>query len=98
MLLNTLNHDKFLLLNLLLLYEQTKNCFDRNFGINNLWIIKPTGVSRGTGIKIEKDFVKIINSRYGKIVQKYIEKPLLLHCQRKFDIRQWVLVKSFFPL
>jgi hypothetical protein len=63
-----------------------------------MWILKPTGVSRGSGITITSDLTKITQLRYGKIVQKYIEHPLLLDCKRKFDIRQWVLVTSFFPL
>lgn len=39
-----------------------------------------------------------------RIIQKYIEKPLIVNenikslSKRKFDIRQWVLVKSFYPL
>ncbi len=63
-----------------------------------MWILKPTGVSRGSGITITNDLTKIIQLRYGKIVQKYIENPLLLECGRKFDLRQWVLVTSFEPL
>ena len=63
-----------------------------------MWILKPTGVSRGSGITITNDQSKITQLRYGKIVQKYIEHPLLLDCQRKFDIRQWVLVTSFSPI
>lgn len=63
-----------------------------------MWIIKPTGVSRGSGITITNDSSRIMQLRYGKIVQKYIEYPLLLECKRKFDIRQWVLVTSFHPL
>lgn len=64
----------------------------------NIWILKPSGVSRGSGIVITGDMNKIHSLRHGKVVQKYIERPLLLKCGRKFDIRQWVLVKSFFPL
>jgi hypothetical protein len=63
-----------------------------------MWIVKPTGVSRGSGITITNDMAKISQLRYGKIVQKYIENPLLLECKRKFDIRQWVLVTKFQPL
>jgi hypothetical protein len=70
----------------------------RNYGISNLWILKPTGVSRSSGIAITSDLTKITQFRLGKIVQKYFEHHLLLDCKRKFDIRQWVLVTSFFPL
>ena len=64
----------------------------------NIWILKPSGVSRGSGIVITGDYTRILSLRHGKVVQKYIERPLLLECGRKFDLRQWVLVRSFSPL
>ena len=33
----------------------------------------------------------------GVLIQKYIEHPLIVH-GRKFDIRQWIMVTSIFPL
>ena len=90
--------DSFLRTYLISLYEANSTIIESAYGINNSWIIKPTGVSRGSGIKIETEPHKITCNKYGKIIQKYIEKPLLLKCGRKFDIRQWVLVRSFIPL
>ncbi|XP_011308134.1 tubulin glycylase 3A isoform X2 [Fopius arisanus] len=73
-------------------------------GVSNVWILKPGNKSRGRGIvlinKIE-DVVARVNpanksdTRY--VVQKYIERPLLIH-NTKFDIRQWFIVTCAQPL
>ncbi|KAL0118147.1 hypothetical protein PUN28_009073 [Cardiocondyla obscurior] len=73
-------------------------------GIMNMWILKPGNKSRGRGIvlmnKLE-DVVAKVNptgkpdTRY--VVQKYIERPLLIH-STKFDIRQWFVVTCAQPL
>ena len=77
-----------------------QTCID---GEKNIWIVKPAGSSRGRGIKLYKNLVEIMKhcceSKYGRhyVVQKYIERPLIM-CNRKFDIRQWVLVTDWNPL
>ncbi|XP_063977269.1 tubulin glycylase 3A-like isoform X2 [Diachasmimorpha longicaudata] len=73
-------------------------------GVSNVWILKPGNKSRGRGIvlinKIEDVVAKVnpankSDTRY--VVQKYIERPLLIH-NTKFDIRQWFIVTCAQPL
>ena len=73
--------------------------FDFN-GTKNIWIVKPSGLSRGRGIScIDQlnDILTNIKLHNQTVIQKYIERPLIIK-GRKFDIRQWVLVTNFNPL
>nr|CCA23901.1 tubulintyrosine ligase family putative [Albugo laibachii Nc14] len=71
---------------------------------NNIWIIKPAGMSRGRGIRVFNELDEILSyadienhKECQWVAQKYMENPLLV-CRRKFDIRQWVLVTCWDPL
>lgn len=69
----------------------------RSDGFLNIWILKPSHGRTGCGIKIFNDLKSILkefsnNSKKLKfVIQKYIEKPLLIF-KTKFDIRQFFLV------
>ena len=72
-------------------------------GTKNAWILKPGGKSRGRGITIHSKFENIVSSIETSqldtiwVVQKYIENPMII-LNKKFDIRQWVVVTSWHPL
>jgi len=77
-------------------------------GVDNIWIIKPSGNARGSGIFLTDNLEEALDSgvkNQARIIQKYIERPLILKDSpfsnlnnKKFDIRQWVLVSSMNPL
>ncbi|PFH36312.1 Tubulin-tyrosine ligase family protein [Besnoitia besnoiti] len=68
---------------------------------HNVWIMKPSSNSRASGIYCLNNPWDILKSGRGlsdRLVQKYVERPLLLFAGRKFDMRQWVFIRSFSPL
>ncbi len=78
-------------------------------GCQNIWVVKPSCNSKGQGISLSNDLSAIYDSQQmqNRVVQKYIETPLLFSetvlkssilYKKKFDLRLWVLVKSFRPL
>ncbi|CAG7728486.1 unnamed protein product [Allacma fusca] len=73
-------------------------------GFHNIWICKPGEMSRGKGIVIFNNIENIFRlfpqknkAWLNTVVQKYIERPLLIY-NTKFDIRQWFLISRWNPL
>ena len=75
----------------------------------SIWIMKPICKSQGKGIFLFRDLKEISDWKKGGkekknpeevevyIVQRYIERPLLVG-GKKFDMRIYVLVTSYVPL
>lgn len=66
-------------------------------GEGTVWIAKSSAGAKGAGILISHDAADLLeyidNQGQVHIIQKYLEKPLLLEPgHRKFDIRSWVLL------
>ncbi|XP_026672887.1 tubulin glycylase 3A-like [Ceratina calcarata] len=73
-------------------------------GMRNVWILKPGDKSLGRGIILKDTLHDILNKIHQAtkecmqyVVQKYIERPLLVH-KTKVDVRQWFLITSTQPL
>mmetsp|Transcript_20122 Transcript_20122/g.33903 ORF Transcript_20122/g.33903 Transcript_20122/m.33903 type:complete len:597 (-) Transcript_20122:243-2033(-) len=75
---------------------------EEGLGNERLWIVKPVALSCGEGISVQRGARAVMRAAaalgYKCVVQKYIERPLLLRCEQKFDIRQWALVTCLNPL
>ncbi|XP_015428513.1 PREDICTED: tubulin glycylase 3A-like [Dufourea novaeangliae] len=102
---NSVPFQKFFLAAKHILKKMKKYCPQMDMdGVMNVWIMKPGNKSRGRGIvllnKLEDVLTKMnpankTDTRF--VVQKYIERPLLIH-STKFDIRQWFVVTCAQPL
>jgi len=76
-------------------------------GSHNIWILKPGDSARGVGIYLFDNattLLKFVSTSHltngieqGFVVQKYVETPFTIF-NKKFDIRQFVLVTSLDPL
>ena len=71
----------------------------------NLWILKPSDGAKGERIEVMRDLGKMqaflqsqseseSGRRSGWVVQRYVDRPLLLRGGRKFDVRCWVVVDA----
>eukprot|EP01041_Mallomonas_annulata_P001167 gene1167-2267_t len=81
---------------------ETEESWRKWGGTQEIWIIKPVGMSCGEQIEIVQGAHAVLahshKMNFKCIVQKYIERPLLVRHGRKFDIRQWILITNMNPI
>lgn len=70
---------------------------DREENPKALWILKPSALSCGRGIKVISHKSKISSKKNGYIVSKYLSNPHLINGY-KYDLRVYVGINSFDPL
>lgn len=67
----------------------------------NTWILKPGAKSKGAGMVLSQslpDILDRLQENGDRVIQRYVEQPLLLPGRTKFDMRIWVLLTSVAPL
>jgi tubulin polyglutamylase TTLL2 len=64
--------------------------------LKRIWICKPVDMSRGRGIFLVRNLQDLTYDT-NLLVQAYVDKPLLISGY-KFDMRVYVMVRSFHPL
>ncbi|XP_067949884.1 tubulin--tyrosine ligase-like [Watersipora subatra] len=76
--------------------DDRDSLLERHTNSDHIWIAKISTGSKGLGIIISRNIQELLSAIDGQgqshIVQRYIETPLLLPKNRKFDIRVWVLL------
>eukprot|EP00931_Biecheleriopsis_adriatica_P026364 TRINITY_DN16054_c0_g1_i1.p1 TRINITY_DN16054_c0_g1~~TRINITY_DN16054_c0_g1_i1.p1 ORF type:complete len:557 (+),score=125.39 TRINITY_DN16054_c0_g1_i1:762-2432(+) len=85
--------------------ENLKKQEHRQYALNGehaFWILKDPGLNCGRGINVFAEIMPLLeeasNSQWNMVVQKYLERPLLVgHDRRKCDVRLWVVVTSWNP-
>lgn len=59
-------------------------------GYHNIWILKPSGLSRGRGIKCIRSLQDLMNSMSfvfnNYVIQKYIENPMIIKRRKVYYI------------